>query len=250
MSLRQIKNIARQLGVTSEQIDNVDDRREIDGPKLAAIELVMAANRPQSAEPPPDSWPAIESLPQDHPALPAAEVWTSPVDRLRYHHIWLGRNRQFRAAATGNVAKVKLWLSMLSKPEDINAQTAAYNYTSFCLACEYGQVEIVKLLLKHGADPSIPNYLNLTGRECAERANQTAVLELLNTSTNAVLQDELQRSLTRPMAAIVEERLEIAWDRLCAHFLELSPYSSWHKLNEGMYGIVWGVDDPFPIFRN
>ena len=59
--------------------------------------------------------------------------------------------RQFRAAWSGNIAKVRLWLSMLVDQDDINA-TSAYDYTAFVLACEAGHESMVRLLVDAGGD--------------------------------------------------------------------------------------------------
>eukprot|EP01046_Picozoa_sp_COSAG06_P036647 COSAG06_NODE_4061_length_4614_cov_54.126247_1_plen_1257_part_10 len=193
-------------------------------------------------------WSTLDAMGVDRQEVQAAEVWTSREALRAYHHTWLSRNRQFRAAWTGNTEKIKLWLSMLSSPAGVNVRMEVYNYTAFSIACETNQIEAVRLLVAEQCDTSIKNYLGLTGKECAERAGHTAVVDLLKEFADSGRHEGLaeEQALNKPMKVRAVERLEIDILRLC--MWDIQPFSSWVKLAEGAFGTVWLIINVFPPF--
>ena len=79
-----------------------------------------------------------------------------------------------------------------------------YGYNPFCLACEQGRVDVVKLLLKlnwlslkRGCTTNQLNYLGHTGWDCAELAGHTEVMQTLDEEAKAqqVSLDETERQI-------------------------------------------------------
>ena len=109
-----------------------------------------------------------------------------------------------------------------------------FNYTAFSLACYLGQRDMVELLLKEGADTSVPNYLGLTGRDLARAMNdqhpadgQRAELrELLRKwsmeNPGHPLAVERVRNRSRPVQAMPVERPELDYIR-CGFWQQHEP---------------------------
>ncbi|KZT05862.1 ankyrin [Laetiporus sulphureus 93-53] len=83
-----------------------------------------------------------------------------------------------RLAISGNVRDIA---SFLDENPDIDVNAADENgYTSLHLACDRGHVEIVRLLLSRGADPSIKDADDLPAVELAEISGHQDIVDILN----------------------------------------------------------------------
>jgi len=81
------------------------------------------------------------------------------------------------AAISGNVSKLT---SLLKKNFHINVnQRDDYGYTALHLGCDRGNVEIVKLLLKHNAETSIMDPDGMTALELARTVGHDEIVALL-----------------------------------------------------------------------
>ena len=142
--------------------------------------------------------------------------------------------RPFYAVYSGDIVQLKAWLALRERPQDINLQMRLFNYTAFSLACYLGQRDMVELLLKEGADTSVPNYLGLTGRDLARAMNdqhpadgQRAELrELLRKwsmeNPGHPLAIERVRNRSRPVQAMPVERPELDYIR-CGFWQQHEP---------------------------
>jgi ankyrin repeat protein len=68
---------------------------------------------------------------------------------------------------------------LLAAGSDVNAKDGIEGWTPLMFAAGEGQLEVVTLLLKHGAKPEIKDTDNETARDFAVRKGHTAVAELL-----------------------------------------------------------------------
>jgi len=81
-------------------------------------------------------------------------------------------------AIAGDADKLETLIS-LDKDIDLNALDD-FGYTPLHLACDRGHVEIVRLLIAKGADPSIKDPDDLTPLELAEIAGREDIVKLLS----------------------------------------------------------------------
>ena len=80
---------------------------------------------------------------------------------------WLGRTELHAAAASNQIARAKYLLEFGADPNLLDAQHSA---TPLGFAARQGHVEMVKLLLDHGADKSLPRDENLAWARPLESA--------------------------------------------------------------------------------
>lgn len=96
--------------------------------------------------------------------FPWAALGQDPGDEMR------------RAASEGNVARVK---QLLEAGTDVNAANR-YGGTALAFACDRGQVEVVKLLLQHGANPNAQDtFYNATPITWAAMKGHVEISRLL-----------------------------------------------------------------------
>ena len=67
----------------------------------------------------------------------------------------------------------------LDKGIDVNATSRKSKFTPLMCACCYGRLELVKLLLDHGADSSRSDYKGLTALDFAKKMNKKSVIKIL-----------------------------------------------------------------------
>jgi len=68
---------------------------------------------------------------------------------------------------------------LLSKGAEVNVQGALEGFTALMTAAAEGQLEVVRILLEHGADPSLKDQDGDTAGSFAEENGHAAVVELL-----------------------------------------------------------------------
>jgi ankyrin repeat protein len=68
---------------------------------------------------------------------------------------------------------------LIENGADVNAQTKKKRVSSLMLAAVWDNVELVQLLLDHGADPSLTDVFGRTPKLLAEKKGNTAVVALL-----------------------------------------------------------------------
>ncbi|KAH9937194.1 ankyrin repeat-containing domain protein [Fomitopsis serialis] len=80
-------------------------------------------------------------------------------------------------AISGNVHELRAYLD--ANPNvDVNVKDEN-GYTPLHLACDRGHADVVRLLLERGADPSIKDDDDLTGRELAEISGHDEIMSVL-----------------------------------------------------------------------
>lgn len=81
-----------------------------------------------------------------------------------------------RCITIGNIQKITLMIAI--QGVDINA-TDEFGYTLLMKAVRFGKLEIVKLLLKHGAKVNAVNQAGLTALEYSIQSNRPDIQEVL-----------------------------------------------------------------------
>lgn len=88
----------------------------------------------------------------------------------------------FKACENGNLEKVK---TLIKQGVNINRQNfRSYNSTALMEACLYNQKEVVKELLKNGADLSRKNKQNKTALDIAREKGHTNLIGVLEKYRN------------------------------------------------------------------
>ena len=80
----------------------------------------------------------------------------------------------FKAAFLGHYTRVE---SLIKKGIDINLKQLKGGCTALICACGEGNVEVVRLLISHRADPNIGDSTGLTPLQAARRSNNLLVVE-------------------------------------------------------------------------
>ena len=68
---------------------------------------------------------------------------------------------------------------LLKEGVSLNKTQRRSKFTPLMCACCYGRVEIVKLLIKNGADPKQSDYKGLTALDFAKKMNKKSVVNVL-----------------------------------------------------------------------
>lgn len=105
--------------------------------------------------------------------------------------------------ATGNVEQVQTILQQ-NPSINVNVQADAQGKTPLIIATELGNEELVKLLLKYGADPRIASSGNITPLQVAEKNDDTFIAGDLK----AALAKFQQKSGAIQMLADAQKNLE------------------------------------------
>jgi ankyrin repeat protein len=74
---------------------------------------------------------------------------------------------------------------LLDKGADVNVQSKKKGITALMLAAVWDNVELVQMLLKHGADVQLTDTFGRTARILAQKKGNTAVIDLLPDSPTA-----------------------------------------------------------------
>jgi len=77
---------------------------------------------------------------------------------------------------TGDMSRIR---QFLEQEPDVNAKDE-FGYTALHLAADRGNINVVELLLKHGADPTIKDGDGLSAAEIAQVAGHAEITKLVS----------------------------------------------------------------------
>ena len=93
--------------------------------------------------------------------------------------------------------------ALLAKGADVN-ETTGGGQTALILAVIFGHTNLVRLLVKAGADPKLPDNLGLNAIEWAKRRGSTQALEILTNSSESTAPPKVE--IEEPTPVVVETR--------------------------------------------
>ena len=122
-----------------------------------------------------------------------------------------------------------------------------YGYTPFMLACHFGNLSCVQLLLQAGCSTNLTNDLGKSGLDIALANNHDGVTSFLREQAahHRALQAEFDALSLRPeVNSNRRDELQVAPDRL--NFFVLQPFQTWTHIGGGAYGDIYKVKNVFP----
>lgn len=107
-------------------------------------------------------------------------------------------------------------VALLEQSADVDLRETAFSWTPLLAAVWNGHVEIVELLLSHGASPRVADKHNRTAVFLAAQRNHTSVLETILKRDGSLLNDVDNKGRT-PVHVAVQMRNKDALQRLLHH---------------------------------
>eukprot|EP01047_Picozoa_sp_COSAG01_P013300 COSAG01_NODE_620_length_14784_cov_49.916718_5_plen_1572_part_00 len=158
-----------------------------------------------------------------------------------------------RSARVGSAEAVQILRYMLNEIPDytplkdkraILDAHVGYGYTAYMVACEFGNLQAVELLVNAGCSTSLKNSFGQTGLELAVANGQSAIDMWLQgrVETHAALRGEFERRNMRPdVQSHRRDELEIAAERLTFWEVVLDEFETWQRIGGGAYGDIYVV---------